>query len=495
MEPVLRLSRLLLPLALAASASVAACQGCRASGALPERPASTARPTLRLYFASTVAGALEPCGCSKNQLGGIDRLGAFFQAQRKEAPDALFAVAGPLFFLDPVLRGEQATQDRWKAEALAVALKKTGLAAWAPGANDWADGPDTLARLREQSGSALLAANLAGSTAGAVASVLREAGGLKVGYIGLSSPARNGFPPEGVQVRPPAPPLRDAIDQLRAQGAQVLVGLFALPRGEALRLIETAPELHVAAVGKPYEQGDANDKPAPPVLINSTLVVQTSNHLQTVAVVDLHVRGQSFSFQDTSGAGGSSFTPPATGSFTRVSTVNITTDLGRDEPIYGAMLEYYRKVNDHNKTALADRKSPPPGPDGNRYVGIQVCTGCHAEAREVWDRTPHARAYKTLVDGHKEFNLECVGCHVTGYEKPGGSTVTDNALLRDVQCEVCHGPGAKHVEKPADKSRITLRPAEGFCVSACHHPPHVDQFDAAAMMPAILGPGHQQKKP
>lgn len=481
-----------------AAVSVAACQGCRSGppqpGAGPgASPAAGPAPTLRLYLASTIAGALEPCGCSKNQLGGIDHLGAYIASQQKQAPASLLAAVGPVFFLDPVLRGEQTTQDRWKAEALATTLQKAGFVAWAPGANDWADGAATLASLREKSGGALLAANLGGATAGAAATALREAGGLKVGFVGLSAPARSGVAPEGVEVKPSAEPLRAAIAQLKQQGAQVLVGLFALPRGEALRLIEGTPELHVAAVGKPYEQGEANDKPLPPVLIGSTLVVQSSNHLQTVAVVDLHVRDGSFSFQDGSGVEGPARPPPPTGSFFRASTVNITVDLGRDDGIYLAMLDYYRKVNDHNRVAFADRKAPPAGPDGNRYVGVNACSPCHAGAREVWNKTAHARAYKTLADQHKEFNLDCVGCHVTGYQKPAGSTVTDNALLRDVQCEECHGPGGRHVENPSDKSRIIARPTAESCVSGCHHPPHVEGFDAVARMAAILGPGHQKK--
>ena len=54
------------------------------------------------------------------------------------------------------------------------------------------------------------------------------------------------------------------------------------------------------------------------------------------------------------------------------------------------------------------------------------CQGCHQQAYTWWRGTPHGRAYETLTSRHKEFHLECVGCHVTGYELPGGSTVTHN---------------------------------------------------------------------
>ena len=90
----------------------------------------------------------------------------------------------------------------------------------------------------------------------------------------------------------------------------------------------------------------------------------------------------------------------------------------------------------------------------------------------------------------KEFNLDCVSCHVTGYEQPGGSTVTHVDKLKDVQCEVCHGPGSKHVANPTDRTPHRREARTPRRASACHHPPHVEQFDAVAKMQEILGPGH-----
>jgi hypothetical protein len=107
----------------------------------------------------------------------------------------------------------------------------------------------------------------------------------------------------------------------------------------------------------------------------------------------------------------------------------------------------------------------------------------------VWNRTPHAGAYDTLARQFKEFNLDCVSCHVTGYERPGGSSVTHVTGLTNVQCENCHGPGSKHAASPSDKSLIVTVPDAATCLS-CHHPPHVEQFDPSAKMREILGPGH-----
>jgi hypothetical protein len=106
-----------------------------------------------------------------------------------------------------------------------------------------------------------------------------------------------------------------------------------------------------------------------------------------------------------------------------------------------------------------------------------------------WETTRHAHAYATLSSENKQFNLDCVSCHVTGYDQPGGSSVTHVDRLENVQCEVCHGPGSTHVANPERVGPPNKHPKEDLCLG-CHHPPHVEQFDAKAKMSSILGPGH-----
>ena len=280
-------------LAVAAGAGVAACQGCQtlppAADADDQNAGKT--PTLRLYLVSTPAGMLEPCGCTKDQLGGIDHLAAHIASEGKSAKGYVVLGAGPLLFDEPVVKGDETTQATWSAEAMAAAMKDIGLVAWAPGANDWATGAEALGRYRDQSGAALLAANLKGAP-GAVSSVVREVAGLKVGVVGVADPkGRTGGYPEGVSATPPLEAIKAAIEDVKKQGARILVGLAALPRGEALRLADSVPELHVLVVGKPSESGHTNDLPKPPVLAGSTLVVEAANHLQSVGMVDLFIGG------------------------------------------------------------------------------------------------------------------------------------------------------------------------------------------------------------
>jgi hypothetical protein len=503
--------------------------GCKRNAA--SAATAPATPTLRVYAISTLAGALEPCGCVKDMLGGVDHAAALVRSGKSAAGGSLVLGAGPIFFMDPELEAERRTQDIWKAEAIAASLKDVGAVAWAPGLNDWAAGAPELGRL----------AKTAGATGRAQSARVVDAGGLKVGIAGVSLPSQSGRSPDGVKVNDARAALERASKLLGERGAEVKIALVAAARGDALRLAENTPGFQLVIVGKPYDQGEGNDGRTPPVLIGDTLVVQSPNHLQGVAIIDLFVRDRSFVFQDGSGVRHAERraslerriaelekrigewqaqvgtikqadldarredlgrlkrelaeleqpSVPERGSYFRYEHADVVEHLGSDTAVASRLSAYYRRVNEHNKQAFADRK-PPPVPEGKSgYIGVEKCTACHAEERKFWDGTPHARAYVTLDRQHKQFNLDCVSCHVTGYEKPGGSTVTHVADLKHVQCETCHGPGSRHVSDPSNAELIVKKPSRSLCAPECHHPPHVkDDWSVDRAWKLIVGPGH-----
>ena len=185
-------SLLFASLAISSGATFLACEGCKnptspaTDGAAPSIAVGPA--TLRLYVASDISGALEPCGCVKDQLGGIDHLGALVARDAGKANASAFVEAGPLFFLDTELKPERKAQEVAKAETLAAAMKSLGLVAFSPGDNDFAAGDDKLAALTQTSGASLLFANAKLKTAGAVPFAIRDVGGVKVGVVGVASP-------------------------------------------------------------------------------------------------------------------------------------------------------------------------------------------------------------------------------------------------------------------------------------------------------------------
>lgn len=112
----------------------------------------------------------------------------------------------------------------------------------------------------------------------------------------------------------------------------------------------------------------------------------------------------------------------------------------------------------------------------NNYIGWRRCGKCHQAELESWQRTRHARAYETLVEKNRQYDLGCLFCHVTGIDrrhKPAALSVS--ADLREVGCESCHGPGRAHAAEP-EKNKTRQRPAEKICLS-CHTPIHDSSFN------------------
>lgn len=500
--------------------ALAACEGCKSTihpGERAESPQPSA-PTLRLYLVSDLAGALEPCGCVKDQLGGLDRFLAHSEAEAKRGVPYATLAAGPLFFMDTTLSEDRKAQELTKAETLADGLKRTNLLAFAPAANDYALGEPALAALAARSGAAALGAS--GRT------VVREVGGIKIGLVGIG-PRTDGAPEAAA---------RAGYEEAKQQGARIVIVLASIGRGAAKRVADAVPELTAVVVGAASGGGETNTETPPGERLGNVLVAETGNHLQTVAVLDLTLRADGNAFADASnledkksrraldvqikdlrtkialaGTDGEKSptgdapqkklaslraerdqldvgAAPKSGNFFRYHLLEVREDLGKAEFATQLFRAYYKKVNDANKLAFADRKPRAPAKGEPSYVGQEACVECHEAPKKVWDKTAHAHAYATLADQFKEFNLDCVSCHVTGYEKPGGSTVTAVKGLTDVQCEVCHGPGSKHAANPKVAIPVA-NPGADSCLS-CHHPPHVLAFDAASKLQEVLGPGH-----
>jgi hypothetical protein len=464
-------------------------------------------------------------------LGGVDHFAALLK--KESVPAELVLGAGPMLFRDPKLEGETKDQDLLKARSLADVFASLKLTGWAPGANDWAGGADLLAGVTKDR-LTLFAANVKGG--GFSAGRVFELGGERIGVVGVTQ-AKPEANVTGVEVDDARAALAAGASFLAAQGARINVALVAAPRGDALRLIEAVPGFHVALVGKPSDHGETNDAPTPPVRVGETLVVEAQNHLQSVAIVDLFVRDGKYSFDDATGIDAeekrlslaaraadlrtalarsgvseqdraarerdleavnaelSEAAKPRdmpAGSAFRYELVDVRESLGSDTASQALLASYYKSVNEHNREAFKD-VLPPPVPEGQSgYVGVDACTSCHQSEREFWERTPHHVAYASLSRQNKQFNLDCVGCHVTGYEAAGGTTVAHVDKLTDVQCEVCHGPGSRHVGKPTDASLISV-PERSFCAGKCHHPPHVhDDWSVDAAWHVIVGKGHER---
>jgi hypothetical protein len=157
-------------------------------------------------------------------------------------------------------------------------------------------------------------------------------------------------------------------------------------------------------------------------------------------------------------------------------------------------------LTDAGKAFQADHaKAPSAEAKANDYVSVNKCKTCHSKQYKAWQTTDHAHAMMSLakadektvaeraaalkveVKGHANESTDCVRCHVTGFELPGGFPAADStksAALSNVTCESCHGPGGKHVTASmADKKKfINVAVNEAMC-KQCHTPEMSPKFN------------------
>ena len=163
--------------------------------ALPATLVPAARgETARLTVLATgdLHGALTAYdyGNDRPAAAGLARIAGLVRAARAEGPPVLLLDAGDALqgsaLTDAYRRG-----DRARPEPMTAAMTRLGYDAMAVGNHEFSVGPDALARAREAAGFPWLAANVVrddGSPAFG-ASLVKELGGVRVGIVGLVTPA------------------------------------------------------------------------------------------------------------------------------------------------------------------------------------------------------------------------------------------------------------------------------------------------------------------
>jgi len=99
-------------------------------------------------------------------------------------------------------------------------------------------------------------------------------------------------------------------------------------------------------------------------------------------------------------------------------------------------------------------------------VGPVSCRTCHAQAFEIWSKSPHAHATDSLTPEQRKSPM-CLSCHSRDEQR--GSPADP---VTGVSCETCHGGGRSY--QPANVMRdkelarlFGLTDAATNCV-ACH---------------------------
>ncbi len=477
------------------------------------QPKGPGTPSLRLAVVTDLKGYLEPCGCTSDPLGGIDRLAAQIRTLREGTVPVVLLIAGDTFFDTAELEPVRVDQANRNAKTLAGILNRLEVTAVLPGRRDRAQPSEAIEALQ-------LASDFRWLAMTSDADVLRaEAGALRLTVVGV----RPGSGRDAVAA---------ALGTVQAESDLSIV-LVDGSRRDANRIGA------IDGVDFVVQGGLDEDEPVPPHQAGKAWVLHASRQGQGLTVVDVYRTKKGEPFVDRSEwsraegavqldrqisdlsakitaweksgkvnaadleaqrsrlAGLKSErqaldapTASADGNALFASWIPLSKKAPKDPQVGKLMREHDKIVNEANRVAFADLEPPPLGPDDIAYVGSITCFGCHVTAFSWWRNHAHGVAYLTLQQRNKEYNLDCVGCHVTGYDQPGGSTVTHNLnrALVNVGCESCHGPGAAHAKDP-EKVGILRDTPESMCL-VCHTPEHSDLFDYEAYLKTLVVPGH-----
>ena len=150
-------------------------------------------------------------------------------------------------------------------------------------------------------------------------------------------------------------------------------------------------------------------------------------------------------------------------------------DVAESKPVRQLLTDFYREVSPSAELTPLFADQHLERDQQNGYVSATACQQCHEQEYLQWSATRHAFAYQTLVKKERYFDAGCVSCHTTGFGYPTGFQIGDqNAKLKGVQCETCHGPGKRHVGNPK-KSNIRSGADTSLCLQ-CHDPEHSPGF-------------------
>ncbi len=446
----------------------------------PARGAVLRRLTLAVTGNSY--GFLENCGCKVNQAGGVARRATALAGLRRRG--AVLALDAGNALMQP---------DRWSPpDALAREEEKLYLGTMARMGYPLAVvGPAELAYGLERFRDAVATAGFpflppnAPGPGGALAPAWREveAGGVRVGVIGLLEPERGPWANDvlerhlgsAVRFDDPVLTLRRLLPDVRAK-SDLVIAMGLLSPVTVRRMVAACPDLDVV-ISTDEDAGARTEEDGEPTVASGD---PQGFHGRTLVL---------YATQSSFGLNGATLGLDAR--MRIASAERFASWLGdsvRDDPAVRAELtRFYDRVG---RTQAAQASVPPlfsgdPARVRGDYVGAARCQPCHAVEHTQWKDTPHAEAYKTLLDVHRHYQPRCVVCHVVGLGTPNGYRLGSADLrLVGVQCEICHGPGGAHAASPR-RDNITRAVPARICLE-CHNPDHSDQFVYDEKLPRVM---------
>ncbi|HVT30926.1 MAG TPA: multiheme c-type cytochrome, partial [Lacipirellulaceae bacterium] len=396
------------------------------------------KPNVALVFSGEQNGYLEPCGCAglENQKGGLKRRFTFIKQLRDKGWNVVPMDLGG----QEVRTGVQA---ELKVDFTLRALIKMGYAAVGIGPGDLRIDLLQIAINLDPATNPLVSANVGiGDFNSGLTKLYKivEVGGMKIGItsiLGKKTIAARKMAGD-LTLLEPYQAIPRILAVLRNQGCDHLVLLSNAEPDETKDLARRFPEFDWVMTAHGAEEPPK--EPGKIQGVNSHLV-EVGQKAEYVVVVGLYKNGD---------------TP------FRYQRVPLDHRFADAPEMQRMQVEYQHQLQTLGLQGLGLK--PVPYPSGRKFAGSKACADCHTRATEVFEKTPHAHATETLVklNPPRQFDPECLSCHVTGWDaqkffpyESGYLGLKQTPDLVGNGCENCHGPAARHVAAESGEIEVT----------------------------------------
>lgn len=422
------------------------------------------KPDFVVVLSAQQHGYIQPCGCSKPQVGGLERRYTFMQLLKERGWPIVAVDLGDI----AQKRGPAKlanVQGLIKYRYSMMALKEMGYLAVGIGEYE---GALSLGRVEGEWAAsfaqpAVLAANLQDAATNfpflkAIETQTVPGTNIKVGVTNIvGASVVETIKDPAVKFTPSAPALREQLKKIHAEKVDLPILLYhglATGRKEALACAKAFPEFPIILC-----LSEEDEPPAQPDIVKHdngipNYVFRLGHKGKYIGVLGVYRDGANFRFKYQLVEMSIDYETPK--------------ERKADHPIIKLMEDYTRELKKNNylkeygqSKHILQAMNPVPGlenpGDGMpHYIGSKACGKCHEHAYEVWQKSKHSHAYKTLVEeeypSRRQYDGECIVCHTVGFGyKTGFTNETDTKHLINVGCESCHGPGSLHQKNPKNQ--------------------------------------------
>ncbi len=415
-------------------------------------PAANKGPAeIWIVYSGNTLGELKPCGCAKEEdQGGFERRMSYFKDVRTRAENLLVVDTGDNF-------KEPTRQGVLKAKFLIQAMKKMQYDAVALGEHDFVYGNELI---ENAEGIPWLLSNFKLEPLSLPQyRIKRFANGRSAAVLAVADPTiYYSAHHSGGQVQSPQGTVKTLVEEIeKKEKPDLIVLLTHMSRENARAYLDIAG---VDVVVNGHIEKDTDQIDMTPEIRGEKILVQPGPRGQKMGELKVAI-----------GADG------------KLSFEQKMVRLDSSIPFDSEMVKLYEQYNQEVEALFFESLKARRNKDKKKiYATEKVCQTCHPDQHRIWSESRHGHAYATLDKINKAFDPECLVCHVTGFNDEGGFiSEIDTAELKNVQCEVCHGPALKHSQAPSKG----FGPDAKQACKKCHVKNHSPNFNYSTYWPKI----------